>query len=359
MLTAEGCRTRRGRLLDRLLPKEPLLLGDPLMLRYFAGLTIDPFSLGADYGALLKIEPTGETHLHYDARVPKSVEASHVDRRTPIVWYDGKSPGLGARRESLRSVVETNGGRVHDHWCNPLSARLWAMTDELRRAKDADEIETLKTCMRITEAGQAWARANVRAGMTELDVYNGIASVCNSAAGQAVIVYGDFSVSPGSTKRGGGPTSHVLKTGETLILDFSVVFAGYRSDFTNTLVVGGKPTAGQQELFDLSSAAMHAGERLLKPGTPCLEVYHSIHETFASAGKADAFPHHAGHGLGIAHPEAPFFVAKATETLVVGDVVTLEPGLYIDGIGGVRIEHNYLITPTGHETLSRHALSLS
>ena len=273
--------------------------------------------------------------------------------------YDGKSPGVGARRESLRSVVESNGGRVHDHWCDPLSARLWTITDELRRSKDADEIEMLKTCMRITEAGHAWAHANVRSGLTELDVYNGIAAACNTAAGQAVIVYGDFAVSPGFKKRGGGPTSHVLRSGETMILDFSVVVAGYRSDFTNTLVVDGKPTAAQRELFDLSLAAMRAGEALLKAGMPCLDVYRSVHDVFAKVGKADAFPHHAGHGLGIAHPEAPFFVVNATETLVVGDVVTLEPGLYIDGVGGVRIEHNYLITPTGYETLSRHELTLT
>ncbi len=69
--------------------------------------------------------------------------------------------------------------------------------------------------------------------------------------------------------------------------------------------------------------------------------------------------HHAGHGLGLSHPEAPFFVEGATETLVVGDVVTLEPGAYVDGVGGVRIEHNYLITATGFERLSNHTISLT
>jgi Xaa-Pro aminopeptidase len=79
---------------------------------------------------------------------------------------------------------------------------------------------------------------------------------------------------------------------------------------------------------------------------------------FEKAGVADYFPHHAGHGLGLSHPEAPFFVRHADETVVAGDVVTLEPGLYVPDVGGIRIEHNYLITDTGYERLSNHTISL-
>jgi Xaa-Pro aminopeptidase len=75
-------------------------------------------------------------------------------------------------------------------------------------------------------------------------------------------------------------------------------------------------------------------------------------------GVAEHFPHHAGHGLGLSHPEAPYFVRRATETLVAGDVVTLEPGLYVSGVGGIRIEHNYLVTATGYERLSDHVIAL-
>ena len=64
------------------------------------------------------------------------------------------------------------------------------------------------------------------------------------------------------------------------------------------------------------------------------------------------------HGLGLTHPEAPFIVRHATESLLAGDVVTLEPGLYIPGVGGIRIEHNYLVTPAGYERLSHHEITL-
>ena len=80
---------------------------------------------------------------------------------------------------------------------------------------------------------------------------------------------------------------------------------------------------------------------------------------FEKAGVAEHFPHHAGHGLGLTHPEAPFFVRHATETVLAGDVVTLEPGLYISGIGGLRIENNYLITDRGYERLSNHTIALT
>lgn len=191
--------------------------------------------------------------------------------------------------------------------------------------------------------------------MTELEAYAGVCNAVYAAAGKWAVVYGDFAVSPGSAKRGGPPTPHVLAAGETFILDYSVILQGYRSDFTNTLVVGGKPNAEQQRIFDLCLKAMAAGERELKAGVPCQQVYDAVRGAFRDM--ADKFPHHAGHGLGISHPEAPFIVRHSTETLVAGDVVTLEPGLYVDGVGGVRIEHNYLIADAGYERLSNHVIS--
>ena len=79
---------------------------------------------------------------------------------------------------------------------------------------------------------------------------------------------------------------------------------------------------------------------------------------FDSAGVGETFPHHAGHGLGLSHPEDPYLVRNATQTLLAGDVVTLEPGQYVAGVGGMRIEHNYLVTETGYERLSNHTIAL-
>src|SRR5262249_18748952 len=137
-----------------------------------------------------------------------------------------------------------------------------------------------------------------------------------------------------------------------------VVIGGYRSDFTNTLVVGTEATADQVRLFKLCLDAMAAGEKELRAGRDCLIVYEAVRHVFDKAGVAQHFPHHAGHGLGLTHPEAPYIVRHGTESLLAGDVVTLEPGLYISGIGGIRIERNYLITEQGFECLSHHTISL-
>jgi Xaa-Pro aminopeptidase len=364
MLSAEGCRRRRQRFLEQIAGRAdgPLLLADPIHLRYLAGFSVDPYSLGGDFGGLLLLRLDGHTTLYHDNRLPKSVESAHVDERQVIKWYDGQSPARGPRRLILREAPPLRDNpdpRIHDGLADPLAPAVTETIAALRRQKDHDEIQLLQRCMRAGEAGQAWARSDVRSGMTELDVYLGVSAACEKAAGEAVIVYGDFAVSPGSARRGGPPTDRVLADGDMLILDYSVVIDGYRSDFTNTLVVGGKPTADQQRLYDQCVAAMRAGERALRAGAPCQTVYDAVRGAFERAGVAQFFPHHAGHGLGLSHPEAPYFVRHSTETLLAGDVVTLEPGLYVDGVGGIRIEHNYLVTDAGFERLSRHEIVLA
>jgi Xaa-Pro aminopeptidase len=369
MLTAEGCRKRRQRLWQRLDPqpdRDVLLLGDPIHLMYLANFFVDPFSLGAGFDGYLLLRKDGHAILLHENRLPHSVDQAHVDERRVLDWYDGQSPGRGSRRLAPRAALlqepsvasQDNRFRVHDHPSDLYAVTLTETLTALRRQKDPDELALLRRCMQATDAGHAWGRANIRPGMTEMDVYLGVSAACQKAAGQAVIVYGDFAVSPGPERKGGPPTMRVLAPGDMFILDFSVVIAGYRSDFTNTLVVGRPPTADQQRLCTLSLEAMAAGERLLRGGMACLDVYNAVRSVFDKAGVGDHFPHHAGHGLGLSHPEAPFLVRHANETLLAGDVITLEPGLYIDGVGGLRIEHNYLITERGYERLSSHTIAL-
>jgi Xaa-Pro aminopeptidase len=364
MLTAEGCRRRRERLWAKLDPPpetDYLLLSDPIHLVYFANYWVDPISLGAGFPGYLMLRKDGHAKLLYENRAPKSAALAHVEEQRSIPWYDGNSVAHGPRQ--LAVLAEVNpmraGLRVHDRPGDLLAAQLIHTIAQMRRQKDPDEVAMLKTCMRATDAGHAWARANVKPGMTELDVYSGICGACVKAAGMPVIVYGDFVVSPGSSRRGGTPTDRVVQAGDMMILDFSVVIQGYRSDFTNTLVIGGKPNAEQQRLYDLCMAALAAGEKELHAEASCLAAYQAVLGVFEKAGVGAAFPHHAGHGLGITHPEDPYLVKTANQNLLTGDVITLEPGLYIDGVGGIRIEHNYLITPTGYERLSNHTIALA
>jgi Xaa-Pro aminopeptidase len=179
------------------------------------------------------------------------------------------------------------------------------------------------------------------------------------AAGRPGLVYGDFrATTPQAPKVGGLPSDHVLQQGDLFILDYSIVLDGYRGDFTNTLSVG-TPTDEQVMLFDLCEAGMRGGEAVLKAGVAARDVHAAVFKPYADAGYESAFTHHAGHGIGLAHPEPPILVPQSDDVLVAGDVVTLEPGAYVEGIGGMRIEHNYLITERGFERLSHHLISLT
>jgi Xaa-Pro aminopeptidase len=335
-------------------------LTDPLHLIYLANFHVDPVSLNAGFGGILDLRRDGFARLIHDDRLKASASRAFCDERVMVPWYDGQHPGKGPRQLALAGSIPPGDPHLqcHDRPGNPLADSVVSTLGRMRRQKFPDELALLQRCMIATDAGHAWARQHAKPGMTELDVYAGVVGACTRSAGHPVIVYGDFAVCPGPERRGGAPTDRVIEPGDMLILDYSVVIEGYRSDFTNTLVVGRDPTPDQQRLFDLSLAAMTAGETELRAGASCLNVYGAVRAVFEQAGVAEAFPHHAGHGIGLTHPEAPFFVRHADETLLAGDVVTLEPGLYLTGIGGLRIERNYLITPDGFQTLSGHTITL-
>jgi Xaa-Pro aminopeptidase len=103
---------------------------------------------------------------------------------------------------------------------------------------------------------------------------------------------------------------------------------------------------------------MEAGEALLRAGTPCADIDRAVRAELAAAGYGDAFHSHVGHGLGLGHPDPPYIVPESTDTLEIGDVVTLEPGVFLPGKFGLRVERNYLITPTGVENMTHHPLEI-
>ena len=203
------------------------------------------------------------------------------------------------------------------------------------------------------------AREVIRRGVTELEVYRAVADACTARAGRPGLVYGDFRATNAERYEPGGlPAGHTVLDGDLFILDFSVVLDGYRGDFTNTFAAG-SVSPELRAVHALCVAGLASGERALVPGTPARAIHAAVQKPFRDAGRGELFPHHAGHGLGLWHPEAPYFVPESTDVLQIGDVVTLEPGAYAKGVGGMRIERNYLITPTGFECLSGHEIGLA
>ena len=392
MLTEEGCLARRQRLWNSI-PEiaDWVLVADPRHVQYLANFWVEPLSFSGFERGLLLLERSGRATLLADNFALRSAaHEPYIDREIVEEWYDHKHSvrnrdhALIAAVRRIADELRERPGLIEAEWL-PVSA--WMALDVqresyaereadhsqengddeldlgtilrgLRRKKEPDEIQLLKQCMRAGDAGQARLREVVRPGVSEHEVYCEVQKAALLEAGRPALVYGDFrGTSPEVPKAGGLPTDHVLAAGELFILDYSIVLDGYRSDFTNTLAVG-KPTDPQVMLFELCEAAMRAGEEVLTAGAAARDVYASVSRPFEDAGYPP-LPHHAGHGIGLAHPEPPILVPESDDELVAGDVVTLEPGIYQAGIGGMRIEHNYLITNDGYERLSNHDISLT
>lgn len=377
MLTAEGCADRRFRLWDAL-PEhyEWVLIADPRHVHYFSNFWVNPISFSTCERGLLLLERTGQTTLIADNFTRRSAVADpHVTAEQIGSWYDHKHSVLNrdhvlfAQLKSLLPRIAGRPGLVEAEWL-PVMAfdelelgsetralEVGQIIRQLRRQKEPDEIALLNRCMRACEVGHQRAFEVIRPGLTELELYAEVQRAAVTAAGVACVVYGDFrAVNAETPKRGGQPTTYALRSGDLFILDYSVVIGGYRSDFTNTLAVT-EPTSEQREIFETCRAALLAAESVLKAGRRAAEVYQAASQVLQEAGHAPLV-HHAGHGLGLGHPEAPILVPQSDDVLVSGDVVTVEPGLYVEGIGGVRLEHNYLIKDSGAERLSQHALAL-
>jgi Xaa-Pro aminopeptidase len=379
MLSAEGCAARRERLWKALGQScDLLIVGAPEHLIYYANYAPSPFEFrGIESGALLVMEP-GKSTLIADNLLLPYLERAHVDKVEAPTWYEGRH-SASHRRELLvktatqwigRAPVERVGiemasvpwglalglrARQHRLGFYYLDSTIW----HLRRAKDPDEVALIRRSIRAGEAGQAAALARVEPGMTELDVFRIVQEAATAAAGEPVLIYGDFVSGPRcALERGGPPSSRAIEPGDLLLVDFSVVIGGYRGDFTNTFAVGGEPTRRQREMFEACRAAIMAGEEQLKAGQPARAVDAAVRGSFKKHGLAEFFTSHSGHGIGLGHPEPPYLVPESSDILEAGDVVALEPGLYIPGVGGMRYEHNYLITDEGFERLTEHSLTI-
>jgi Xaa-Pro aminopeptidase len=147
-------------------------------------------------------------------------------------------------------------------------------------------------------------------------------------------------------------TRRTIVEGDTVIIDVGALVDGYHSDMTRSYVIG-EPTAEQREIYALVEASHAAGIAALRAGITARELDAVCRDLFAEAGRADWYLHGTGHGVGLEIHEPPFHSPASEEVLVAGNVVTVEPGLYRVGFGGIRIEDLLVVTETGSEPLTR------
>lgn len=385
-LTEADCRQRRTDFWTAVPESiEWALIGDARHVQYFSNFRVNPLSFSADQRALLLMKRDGRTLLLADNFTRRTCTVDcFVDEEVITAWYTHKK-SVGNRDDGLvqslqdcrgewsngKGVIEPEGvtevvaATVSEfaewQFQSPRSGQQTTVGSEIRRMrrqKYPDEVAILKKCMQACDAGHKAAFDAVQPGATELDVYIAIQTAAQQQAGCACPVYGDFrATNAGQHKAGGLPTNYRLQEGDLFIADYSVILHGYRSDFTNTIAVG-IPSADQVRQYETCRDALLAAAAVLKAGVSGKSVYEAATGVFSERGYPP-LAHHCGHGLGMEHPEPPILVPESTDTLLERDVVTIEPGLYVEGVGGMRFEHNYLITADGSERLSNHQIALT
>lgn len=281
-----------------------------------------------------------------------------------MIAYPGLVAGEAERlvREYLAGV-----GRVGvDAWSLPLSlyqalirgAGGVEVTDisrsilDMRSIKHPDELELIKRSCELADRAYSLARSLITPGKTEVEVYSEIHKELSRVVGTFQYFAGDFVSGERTVEVGGPPTSRVIREGEPFIFDLWITTREYWSDTCRTYVVGGGPGEGLRRLHSLVLKALERGREELRAGVTGSQIYGVIRRVFSEAGYGEYFPHHAGHGIGLEGQEPPFFIPGSTDVLRPGMVVTLEPGLYVPGVGGVRVENNFLVTEDGAELLT-------
>jgi Xaa-Pro dipeptidase len=222
---------------------------------------------------------------------------------------------------------------------------------ELRLRKDADAVASLREAIRISQEALQACLAQVRPGMTEREIA-GILVIEQLKRGGGKHPFEPIVLSgPNSALPHGEPGERRVAEGEPLLFDFGTTVRGYVSDITRTFSVG-EPSARMKEIYAVVQAANAAGRAAARPGVTGQDVDRITRRVIEEAGYGSYFTHRTGHGLGLEAHEGPNIVEGNSQILEPGMVFTIEPGIYIPGEVGVRIEDNMVITASGAESLT-------
>ena len=217
------------------------------------------------------------------------------------------------------------------------------VVESLRAHKDDAEREFIRQACAISDAALARLVTEIRVGQTERDIARRLSWLmleegADADSFESIVAGGEHSAIPHHT-----PTDRPLVAGDFLKIDFGALVAGYHADETRTFLVGAQPQAWQQEIFDLVALAQKAGIAALVPGADVRDVDAAARTVISEAGLGEHFGHGLGHGVGLDIHEVPFLGATSSGILSVGTPITVEPGVYLPGRGGVRIEDTLVV----------------
>lgn len=227
------------------------------------------------------------------------------------------------------------------------------MLPNLRRTKDSNEVLLIRKAAYIGRKAYANMLRHVHVGMTEAEFSSMLMNEIKALGAEKGWAHDDFIVASGERSAMCHASAGTKKfaEGEIITVDYGAMVEGYMSDITRNFAIGHIDDKARQ----INAILLHAHKeavKALRPGVSGQEVDAIARKIISDAGYGENFVHGLGHGLGLEVHEAPRLSKTSKDILQVGDVVTIEPGIYIEGWGGMRIEDDYLITENGAECLT-------
>lgn len=324
-----------------------MLVSDLDNVRYLSGFT------GSNAALLVYADDRGAV-LATDGRYRTQATAQAPDLETVITRSLGAALGRRAADDGVHALgFESHVMTVDAHAAlSDLLAELpgvrlvraRGLVEALREIKDAGEIALLRGACAVADTAltELIERGGLRPGRTEREVRNDLEALmlaggADGPSFETIVATGVNSAVPHHR-----PTGATLAAGDFVKIDFGARVGGYHSDMTRTFVLG-RAADWQREIYALVADAQRAGRHALKPGAVLADVDAAARQVIAAAGYAENFGHGLGHGVGLQIHEAPGINATATGTLPAGAAVTVEPGVYLPGRGGVRIEDTLIV----------------
>ncbi|WP_283133598.1 M24 family metallopeptidase [Rhizohabitans arisaemae] len=241
----------------------------------------------------------------------------------------------------------------------PLSAPV----EEVRMVKDESEIAALRRACAITDQAFADVLPRIRPGMTELELARALETRMTELGARKPAFDSIVAAGPSGAVPHHGPGERAIRRGDLVTMDFGALYDGYHADMTRTVAVGAVAD-WQRDLYDLVARAQLAGVDAVRPGAALTEVDAAARSVIEAAGEGEWFTHGLGHGVGLEIHELPFLTRAPAPDAVRNDPepgrarlmdrvpITIEPGVYLPGRGGVRIEDTLVTRDDGPELLT-------
>lgn len=327
-------------------------------IRYLCGFTGSAGVLGIS-GRQARLFTDGR----YTEQAAQEVQGAEVivDRapiKAALAWLK-KSP-KGALGFDGNHVSATDYSALHKAAGRRKTTNIAGKVEELRMIKDVAEIERMRAAAKLGVELFEVALKNVRPGARETEIAAEMEYAARMRGAEAMSFSTIVASGPRSALPHGRASDAMLPASGFVVLDFGVILCGYCSDMTRTVHVG-QPSARERNMYESVRKAQQAAVEAVRPGRAFAEIDAIARRKLEKDGWGQFFTHSTGHGVGLEIHEPPRLAATEKGKLRTGMVITVEPGVYIPGEGGVRIEDMVLVTERGHEVLTpaaRHLIAL-